>query len=278
MGIETGPPIIKPEVSSQSRREILAGALVYTTFGGILFAAAGGFSSSKDSESAFVPAATPQAMTREIKNRTHNHEDVRISRNIRATRVSIPSLQFNHNVFGDYSIKDGTVIPDPKGGNIYTLEDDNIYFPNESYLYGHSSEKGVPQLFYSLQDLNITDRIVIDGRDRRTGEELKGLEFEATRLCIADIERLGALISITEGEELPRQPVLLLQTSVKPDIEHAYTLDINGRPKWIFDKEKMLRKADRMIDGDMEDPNKYLSLLVFAKLTKGSVEILSNLQ
>lgn len=126
---------------------------------------------------------------------------------------------------------------------------------NKTWIFGHSRWLGAPGLFLGLQDLDIGDELVIDGTDRATGEELMGLRFVVDGLYLADTDSGGSIINAENPDDIPREPVVILQTSVRED---------GPGKSWILDQQGLLAKATNTVEGDLDDPCKYLLLFVTA--------------
>lgn len=126
---------------------------------------------------------------------------------------------------------------------------------NKSWIYGHSRWAGVPGVFFSLQDIQIGQEILLDGVDRSTGEELLRQRYVVQGLYLTDIDSGDALINTASPAGIPAKPIVILQTSVRED----------GPGKaWLLDRTKLMAKAQNLVAGDLNDTCKYLLLFVFA--------------
>jgi len=188
---------------------------------------------------------------------------------IRASRLAIPSLRI------DAEVQPSLVVPDtslptpgcptpPSGSTTFTVPAQGIATPvekidgleNKAWIFGHSRWQGEPGVFFRLQDVNMGDEIFVDGVDRRTGERITGRRFVVSGLYLTDIEAGGRLVTAANPAEVPAKPVVILQTSVRED---------GANKQWILDQQKVMAKSRNMIEGDINDPCKYLLLFVFAQ-------------
>ncbi|MBM4411632.1 MAG: hypothetical protein FJ037_10025 [Chloroflexi bacterium] len=111
-------------------------------------------------------------------------------------------------------------------------------------------------VFFRLQDLDIGDELLVDGVDRRTGEWSTGRRFVVSGLYLTDIDAGGKLVTAGSPAEIPTKPVVILQTSVRED---------GASKPWILDRRTVDAKSRNLIEGDVNDPCKYLLLFVFAQ-------------
>lgn len=145
----------------------------------------------------------------------------------------------------DLSVPDFGIATPPEGI-------DNL--PNVTWIYGHSSYKGEKGIFASLDRLEIGDPVYLDGRIEGSSQKFKGIRFLVDNFYLADKEsgrKLTAHINNTS-----EKPVLLMQTSVREDKSQ----------KWLFKKEDIISKTTNTIDGDVDDPDKYILLFVSATI------------
>lgn len=184
---------------------------------------------------------------------------------IRATRLRIPSLGIDSEVHGSQEIPDTSPMPPgcpakPAGQTTLTVPSQGIATPEEtfaglerkSWIFGHSRWQGEPGLFFALQGLWPGDELFIDGIDRGSGETVSGRRFVIDGLFLADTVSGGSLVT---GEQQTPTSQVILQTSVRE----------RGEGKaWIFDRETLLQKSVNIVEGDLEDPCKYLLLFVVA--------------
>jgi len=181
----------------------------------------------------------------------------------------VPSIDIDADVQGSQTIPYVYVPPpgcpdrDSEETETVTVPNQGIATPedvldgleNKAWIFGHSRWLGAPGLFLSLQDLDIGDEIVIDGTDRATGEELTGLRFVVDGLYLADTDSGESIINAEDPDDVPRQPVVILQTSVRED---------GPGKSWILDQQGLLAKVTNTVEGDLDDPCKYLLLFVTA--------------
>jgi len=184
---------------------------------------------------------------------------------IRATRLQIPVLGIDAEVHASHEVPDTSPMPPgcpakPPGQTTLTVPADGIATPEEtfaglerkSWIYGHSRWLGVPGLFFGLQSLNIGDELFVDGVERDSGTPVSGRRFVVEGLFLADTASGGSLVT---AEQATPTPQVILQTSVRE----------RGEGKaWILDRETLLQKSVNVVEGDLEDPCKYLLLFVVA--------------
>lgn len=188
---------------------------------------------------------------------------------IRASRLAIPALGIDAAVQASQVILDTSPTtpgcpPTPPGQETFTVPEQGIATPvaaiagleNKAWIFGHSRWLGAPGLFYRLQDINVGDALFVDGVDRTTGERLVGRRFIVDGLYLTDIESGGRLVTADSAAEIPAKPLVILQTSVREDGA--------GKP-WILDQQTVMAKSRNLVEGDLNDPCKYLLLFVFAQ-------------
>jgi hypothetical protein len=192
-----------------------------------------------------------------------------VLRNIRPTRLQIPSLGIDARVQESHTIPDTSVAPPgcpqrPPGQETLTVPSSGIATPaemidgleNKAWIFGHSRFGGVAGTFLGLQDLNIGDELFIDGVVRETAELLTHKRFVVDSIYLADTDSGEKLINASSPADIPRDPIVILQTSVRED----------GQGKqWILNQQKVLGKAVNRVDGDYNSYCKYLLLFIFAK-------------
>jgi hypothetical protein len=188
---------------------------------------------------------------------------------IRATRLVIPALRI------DSTVQLSQVVPDtspptpgcpapPEGQETLSLPQQGIATPevelegmeNKAWIFGHSRWLGQPGLFLSLQDLNRGDEVFIDGVERHTGASISHLRFVVDALYLTDLDSGTTLVEAKQPAEIPDRPTVLLQTSVREEGPN--------RP-WILDRQTVTAKSRTLIEGDINDPCKYLLLFVVAR-------------
>ena len=91
--------------------------------------------------------------------------------------------------------------------------------------------------------------------DRQSGKSLTGLYFVVDGLYLADTDSGELILNAAATEDIPHAPVVVLQTSVRED---------GAGKSWILDQQTLLDKATNTVEGDLDDPCKYLLLFVMA--------------
>jgi hypothetical protein len=187
---------------------------------------------------------------------------------MRATRLVIPAIGVDSELLptatvpSDYVPEPGCP-PAPDDAETLEVPNQGIATPAESieelgnkiWIFGHSRWAGVPGLFFGLQDVGPGDEVLVDGVDRVTGEALAGLRYVVNGIYLADTESGGAFLYADDASETPPEPVVVLQTSVRE----------RGDRPWILDRATVLAKAENLVQGDLDDPCKYLLLFVTAE-------------
>jgi hypothetical protein len=190
-------------------------------------------------------------------------------RDIQATRLVVPSLQIDEAVQTSrtvpytYTPPPGCP-PRPQDTQTLTVPDQGIATPaenlegveNKAWIFGHSRWQGRSGVFLRLQGIRPGDELFVDGRDRANGERLMGLRFVVEAIYLTDLDSGERLINAARPEDIPPAPLVILQTSVREDG--------HGKP-WILDQREVLSKAVNLVEGDLDDPCKYLLLFVFAR-------------
>jgi hypothetical protein len=190
-----------------------------------------------------------------------------IRRDVRATRLVIPALGLDTEVQASPTVPYVYVPnpgcpPGPQDSETVTVPDQGIATPadsiegleNKAWTYGHSRWLGVPGLFLGLQYLDIGDEVFVDGIDRATDEALAEERYVVDGFYLSDVDSGDSFLTATDASQIPPKPIVVLQTSVR---ERA------DRP-WILDRELLLSKAENIVEGDLDDPCKYLLLFVTA--------------
>jgi hypothetical protein len=213
-----------------------------------------------------LPSATPSPGATEMP--APSPTPVNIRRDIRATRLVIPALGLDAEVQAAPTVPYVYVPnpgcpPGPQDSETVSVPDQGIATPadslegleNKAWIFGHSRWLGVPGLFLGLQDLDIGDELFIDGIDRATEQPVTGERFVVDGMYLSDIDSGDAFLTAEDPSEIPPAPIVVLQTSVR---ERGA-----GRP-WILDEPLLLSKAQNIVEGDLDDPCKYLLLFVTA--------------
>ena len=100
------------------------------------------------------------------------------------------------------------------------------------------------------------DELFVDGVDRRTGEQITRRRFVVDGIYLTDIDSGEKLVTGGSPAEIPAKPVVILQTSVRED---------GANKQWLLNQQKVVAKSRNLIEGDVNDPCKYLLLFVFAQ-------------
>jgi hypothetical protein len=199
-----------------------------------------------------VPTATPVPIDRE---------------DILASRLTIPSLGIDSAVqlaqeipYVDMPLPGCPAHPDdtstltvPNSG-IATPEELVDGLENKAWILGHSRFAGVAQTFYSLQNISLGDELFVSGENRVSGAAIEGKRFVVDGIYLTDTDSGEELLNNDPGV-VPPKPIVVLQTSVRED---------GPGKQWILDEAKLMGKAKNLIEGDINDPCKYLLLFVFA--------------
>ncbi len=188
---------------------------------------------------------------------------------IRASRLSIPALGIDSQVQASQVIPDTSTPlpgcpPTPPGQETFTVPNYGIATPerqiegleNKAWIFGHSRWQGDAGLFFTLQDLNVGDELYVDGFERGTGRPVTRQRFIVRGLYLTDIQSGGRLVTAMSPTEIPPKPLVILQTSVRED---------GPNRAWILNPEKVMAKSRNVVEGDINDPCKYLLLFVFAE-------------
>lgn len=188
---------------------------------------------------------------------------------LQVTRLSIPTLGIDAEVHRSQVIPDTSVVPPgcpapPAGQQTLTVPERGIATPevafagleNKAWVFGHSRWQGEPGLLAALADINVGDELLVDGVDRQTGAPITGQRYVVEGLYLTDRESGGDLVTADGPAEIPSRPLVILQTSVRESGENR---------SWLLDEEKLLAKASNLIEGDVDDPCKYLLLFVIAR-------------
>lgn len=193
-----------------------------------------------------------------------------VRRDIFADRLVIPSLKIDAPVQPSQTIPYvDTPLPgcprDTKSTETLVVPTSGIATPakgeegleNKAWIFGHSRYLGGPQLFFSLQNINIGDEVIVDGTDRQTKARLTNQRFIIKQIYVTDTDSGGELIGADSIEQMPHMPQVILQTSVR---------ESGPGKQWIFDRDRLTAKAKVKVDGDINDPCKYLLLFAIGDL------------
>jgi hypothetical protein len=190
---------------------------------------------------------------------------------LRVTRLTIPALGIDSEVQRSQVIPDTSSVPPgcpalPAGQETLTVPEHGIATPevafegleNKAWVFGHSRWQGEPGLLAALEDITVGDELLVDGVDRQTGASVTRQRYVVEGLYLTDRESGGDLVTADGPAEIPPRPLVILQTSVRESGENR---------SWLLDEEKVLAKASNLIQGDVDDPCKYLLLFVIARAT-----------
>ena len=126
---------------------------------------------------------------------------------------------------------------------------------NKAWIFGHSRWQGRPGVFLRLQDISLGDELFVDGKDRTTGALVLHQRFVVDGLFLTDLSSGDRLITAKDLSEVPARPMVYLQTSVRED---------GPGKQWILNQAKLMAKSRNLVEGDLNDPCKYLLLFVTA--------------
>lgn len=186
---------------------------------------------------------------------------------IRPTRLAIPALrldspvQLSQVVPASSEATPGCPAPEP-GGTTLSVPERGIATPKDaldglegkSWIFGHSRWQNQPGLFFSLQDLNLGDVVLVDGIDRGTGAPVVASRYVVDGIYLADIESGTRLVEDTAADNAGR-PIVILQTSARED---------GANKQWLLNQQRVIARARTVIEGNVNDPCKYLLLFVIA--------------
>lgn len=192
-----------------------------------------------------------------------------IRRDIRATRLLIPSLTIDTEVQTSRTIpytytpppgcparpQDTETLVVPAQG-VSTPADNLEGLENVAWIFGHSRWLGAPGIFLSLQEMRLGDELFIDGVDRTSGEQLSNQRFVVEGIYLTDVDSGETLLNAESPGDIPKEPIVVLQTSVRED---------GAGKQWILSEEGVLANATNLVEGDLNDPCKYLLLFVIAQ-------------
>ena len=195
-----------------------------------------------------------------------------VSWNVRVGRLTIPALDIDSEVSGSRAVPDTSTPPvgctaPPAGQETLTVPAEGIATPeeafegieNKAWIFGHSRWQSQPGLFHVLQDIDIGDQLMIDGVDRRTGEQVVRQLFLVDGIYLTDKGSGAELVIAEDPAEIPAVPTVILQTSVR---------EAGANKPWLLDREQVLSRATNLVEGDLEDPCKYLLLFVIARASE----------
>ena len=188
------------------------------------------------------------------------------------SRLTIPALDIDSEVSGSQVVPDMSTpppgCPAPPAGQetltvptqgIATLEEALEGLENKAWIFGHSRWQSQPGLFHVLQDIDVGDELLIDGVDRRTGEQVIRQRFVVEGIYLTDNGSGTALVIADGPAEIPAVATVVLQTSVR---------EAGANKQWLLDREQVLSRATNLVEADLEDPCKYLLLFVIARASQ----------
>ena len=181
----------------------------------------------------------------------------------------IPALDIDSEVSGSRTVPNTSTPPPgcpapPAGQETLTVPAEGIATPeeafegleNKAWIFGHSRWQSQPGLFYVLQDIEIGDELLIDGVDRRTGQQVIRQRFVVEGIYLTDKGSGAELITADDPTEIPDVPTVILQTSVR---------ESGANKPWLLDREQVLSRATNLVEANLEDHCKYLLLFVIAR-------------
>jgi hypothetical protein len=192
-----------------------------------------------------------------------------VRQDILPTRLTVPNVGIDQPVGLSkvvpyvYVPDPGCPAPPPEDDTTLTVPNQGIVTPeeqlegleNKAYIFGHSRWLGAPGILFAMQDMNIGDELFVDGVDRATGAQIAGKRFVVDGIYLSDVESGGAWLNNDDPSEMPHAPQIVLQTSVR---------ERGAGRAWILDRAKLTAKAENIIEGDVDDPCRYLLLFVTA--------------
>jgi hypothetical protein len=192
-----------------------------------------------------------------------------VRRELTASRLTIPALNIDAAVGVSRTVPDTSTAPPgcpprPAGGETLTVPNEGIATPaqtlegleNKAWIFGHSRWLGRNGLLFALQDIKPNDEVFVSGVDRLTGQQLERQRYVVTGIYLTDTDSGETLVNAGGPNEVPAKPLVVLQTSVR---------ESGAGKQWILDRSKLMAKATNLVQGDINDPCKYLLLFVFAE-------------
>jgi len=178
-------------------------------------------------------------------------------------RLTIPALGIDAEVVGSEVVPNTSTVPpgcptSAPGSTTLTVPHQGIATPDEAFdglentawVFGHSRWQGQPGLLHALEGIAIGDEILVEGVSRATGAPvLERLLVDG--IYLADKDSGGALV-----RERRSGPTVILQTSVR---------ESGADRPWLLDQSLVMARAQNLVEGDLEDPCKYLLLFVVAQ-------------
>lgn len=193
-----------------------------------------------------------------IQELPNSSEDPASCRHILPSHISANSVGISHQLVSRAQIENKSWQAPETG--IATPIEFPSYLSNTTYIFGHSRQKGIPQLFNSLSETEIGDVITIDdGVNRLTGGYVENFNYQVADrgIIVADMEAASKII-FSVRQRIPR---IILQTSLKQSGENA---------TFLMDFNKLQKKALLDTKRDLDDPKSYLLLLVIGELQRAA--------
>jgi hypothetical protein len=138
---------------------------------------------------------------------------------------------------------------------VATPEDEFEGHEYRSWIFGHSRWQSRAGLFFALQDAAPGHEVVVDGIDRGSGEQLTALRYVVDALYLTDLGSGSSLVAEPPGVA-PSASAVVLQTSAR---------ESGPARAWLLDEQKVRSRSQNLVEGDLEDPCKYLLLFVVAR-------------
>ncbi len=191
--------------------------------------------------------------------------------NIIPEALTIPSLEINNVEIVKSYIKeekqpDGSVknIPDVPNSGIATPNGERLLSrSNKIIVFGHSAWKNKPEVLGDLENINFDEIVSIKATIPSRQVSYDRLDFTVERKILADIESGEIFLR----NFTPEFPTIIIQTTVR---ENGLT-ETERPKKWILDKARLKEDSESIIEGDENDPKKYLIVFVIGKLTPESL-------
>jgi hypothetical protein len=192
-----------------------------------------------------------------------------VLRDIRVTRLTIPAVGIDSDVQLSQVVPDTSPVPPgcpakPAGQTTLTVPEHGIATPedafdgleNKAWIFGHSRWQNVPGVLFVLQDLRLGDELFVEGMDRQAEAPIERRRYVVNGIYLTDVDSGGRLVTAESPDEIPAEPLVILQTSARASGENA---------GWLLDREQVLARAENLVEGDLADPCKYLLLFVIAR-------------
>ncbi len=183
--------------------------------------------SCRGSDVSYVPSPTPTPYADTMSPRLEEGPKIEFRKDILPAFITIPSLDIEKLSIQAVDVDSHEHAYSTPDHSLATNSDDPNYLSGKLFVFGHSQWLSEPQIFHRLQDIQKEDKVIIDGIDRKTGQNLGELNFSIDSIYIADENSVNALIF----ESYTNTPRLFLLTTLRdynPKINsYNYLLDIN---------------------------------------------------